>query len=580
MRVFHRVQQLLVIAALLCACPAWSQTSATRAEHFLKSGMADLKAGRFNAAEAELRSAAQLDGANPEIYNLLGFICDQTNRAKQAVQYYEKALAIDPDFTAARNDLGSVYLREGYFTLAVQQFKATIQFRPHDTTANYNLGLIYLDQGKYDQAARYFNIAHLASPTDPGVLLNLTRAYFAEGRKEDALRTAAEFKHTVGRNPEALFRMGIVLLINRQYLEAVNDLIVANQATPATPTLLLALAQAELQAGQDEAALKSVDQFIGLLKASSIGASGTESYLPIAEDLLRRLRGSGLASSMTQFLLGETQFLRREYALAIQTLTPLGQQYKDNPDYLNVLSMCYAELNQFPQAVRAVNEAIHLEPKRAEFYFNLASIYQKAGQSQAAIAILDRVPARDQSSPLILFSLGVSYFNLGNYTAAMRSLASALRLKPDFPQAEFFMARCYVKLDKPLKAIPAYQKALALDPTFYQAYYQLALLELRLGRASQAVPLLQQVVRLNPSYPDAHYELGKIYEDEGHVPDAVRELEDAVTLNPSYDAAYYHLGRLYKQLGETSKAREMFRVVTANQQKKLEAYQQKVSDRH
>lgn len=577
MRFVYRFQVMLLLGVLLWSCRAWPQTHLNNSHVSLSAAVADLKGGDLRAAEVELLKNAQVDSHNPELYNLLGFIYDQTNRTDRAIQEYQKALAIAPNFTAARNNLGSAYIRQGKFTLAISQFQTTVRSRPYDATANYNLGLIYLDQEAYSQAERHLNVLRTVSPKDPGVLLNLTRAYFGQGKQVDALRTATEFRDVAGNDAGGLFRMGIVLAANHEYKQAVSDLTAADQLAPRTPMFLFALAQAQSKLGQDDAAIMSLDKLIRVLTAAPEEVVGTDSFLDTVGDLLLRLRQHDPGASRSDFLLGEIQFLTGRYALAIRTLEPLRRTYKTNADYFNLMGMCYAELNQFSKAIPAVAEAITLEPKRAPFYFNLASIYQKAGKSQAAIAILNPILARGGSSPLIPFSLGVSYFNLGSYAAAIEKLKRAAELDPHFPQAEFFIGRCYEKLDRPLNAAAAYRTAVTLDPGFYQADYRLALLSVHSGRMPQAVSFLRTVVRINPGYPDAHYQLGTLYAAQGHTSQAASELEEAIALNPGYDSAYYRLGRLYKRIGNTKRARELLRIVTAHQQARLEAYQKKVS---
>ncbi|PYU97326.1 MAG: hypothetical protein DMG26_21780, partial [Acidobacteria bacterium] len=143
MRIPGGTWKALALGALLGVCPALAQDAAAGAATSLKAGEDYLRAGDLRAAEEQLLQSASLNSKNPQTYNLLGFICDQTGRSGLALQYYKKALQLSPSFTAARNNLGAAYFRQGKPSLAVDQFLQTLRCRPSDLTANYNLGLIY-----------------------------------------------------------------------------------------------------------------------------------------------------------------------------------------------------------------------------------------------------------------------------------------------------------------------------------------------------------------------------------------------------------------------------------------------------
>jgi tetratricopeptide (TPR) repeat protein len=444
-------------------------------------------------------------------------------------------------------------------------------------TANYNLGLIFLQTGAPLKAVTHLEKAHSISPHDPPVLFILVRSYFAVGRKEDGLKTALEAENNAGQDAGAFFMFGTLLLANQEFEQAAESLSQANKLAPHTPEILLSLAQADFHRGNSAQALETMEGFLGILNAASEEGSGVAAYLRTAQEILGSLKKQTPDSIQTRSLLAEVLFLEKDYEGAVQLLKDMGQEGESKPEYWNLLGMSYAGLNQFPEAFQAVIKAVDLAPQRIDLYFNLASIYQKAGDSKSAIKVLDRVIAEKETSPEVFFSLGLSYFNLGNYSTAQASFEKAVEARPDFAEAEYFIGRCNAKLQKPLQATQAYKKAMELKPGFYLAPFQLALLDLKTDHPQEAVPLLRQVVRINPGFPDAHFELGKVYSKQGNLSEAITELERAITLNSDYDPAYYQLGRLYEKVGNTEKAKAMFQIVNANKERRSRIYQEKVS---
>ena len=84
----------------------------------------------------EKATKAQLDGKHEE-----------------AIEHYEKALAIAPDMYFARNNLGSLYLEDRRFDNAEEAFQKVIAGNQADANAYFNLGNVYLITGRLPEAA-------------------------------------------------------------------------------------------------------------------------------------------------------------------------------------------------------------------------------------------------------------------------------------------------------------------------------------------------------------------------------------------------------------------------------------------
>ncbi len=78
---------------------------------------------RYSDALGPLKTAAQYDPQNPVVLNFLGTGYSNTNQLPQAVQSYQSALKIKPDYTAARLNLAFTYKKSGDSAKARQEFK-------------------------------------------------------------------------------------------------------------------------------------------------------------------------------------------------------------------------------------------------------------------------------------------------------------------------------------------------------------------------------------------------------------------------------------------------------------------------
>src|ERR1700722_19983018 len=155
----------LVMALLAIGLTAKAADPQAAAGHVTK-GSERLRAGDLAAAESELRAAIGLGTRDAHAYNLLGLICDRTNRLDDAVHYYKEALRIDPGYTAAVNDLGSALIRQGRLEEALKLFELSLKVRPSDVTANFNIGVIQAQQGRFTESAQSLERAHQAASDD------------------------------------------------------------------------------------------------------------------------------------------------------------------------------------------------------------------------------------------------------------------------------------------------------------------------------------------------------------------------------------------------------------------------------
>jgi Flp pilus assembly protein TadD len=119
----------------------------------------------------------------------------QKGDVEAAIRYFKKAIAIDPEFSAAINNLGTTYLRVNGIDLAIEQFNKAIAVDPHSATPYSNLAVAYLRQHQYSDAERTARRALDLSRAGAhgrlvlGISLVLQKKFTAEA--EQNLRSAA-----------------------------------------------------------------------------------------------------------------------------------------------------------------------------------------------------------------------------------------------------------------------------------------------------------------------------------------------------------------------------------------------------
>jgi len=86
----------------------------------------------------------------------LGFVYEGRGKNPEAIEEYEKALALDPNFGMAINQAGYVYAQMGDFEKAIQYFERYAAINPGQANPIDSIAEVYFRLGKFDQAkAKY-----------------------------------------------------------------------------------------------------------------------------------------------------------------------------------------------------------------------------------------------------------------------------------------------------------------------------------------------------------------------------------------------------------------------------------------
>lgn len=101
--------------------------------------------------------------------------------------------------------------------------------------------------------------------------------------------------------------------------------------------------------------------------------------------------------------------------------------------------------------------------------------------------------------------------------------------------------------------------ALRVEPALVVAQNDLGNALLRLGRTAEAAEHYTAAVRLQPQLPEARYNLGNVLARLGRLPEAEGQYERALALNPAYAEAHYNLSVVLAQLGRGAEAEAHYR---------------------
>jgi len=175
---------------------------------------------------------------------------DREGKRDEAIQHYQKALQIAPDFYKAHNNLGSAYLSKSDLSAARKEFEQATQLNQSDGAAYFNLSNVCILTGELPQAQLYLDQGMQRQPDS-------ALGHFLQGTLDIRL----------GKLPQAEGAL-------RQ----------AIQMDPMMAQPRLQLVNLLLQQGRKDDAVAQLHDFVGAFPKSPFSTQ--------AKDLLKRLQGS------------------------------------------------------------------------------------------------------------------------------------------------------------------------------------------------------------------------------------------------------------------------------------------------
>jgi tetratricopeptide (TPR) repeat protein/predicted Ser/Thr protein kinase len=156
------------------------------------------------------------------------------------------------------------------------------------------------------------------------------------------------------------------------------------------------------------------------------------------------------------------------------------------------LGTILSDASRYREAVAAYGKVVALQPDKAWGFSQLGSTYQLLGDTDRAMANLERAAALGASAN-VWSSLGTLYYGKTRYADAERAFRRASEMKPNSAIYSRNLGDVYTKLGRPDDARTAYLRAIALaqadlrvNPNDAVAMARLAVYEAKVHRARDA----------------------------------------------------------------------------------------------
>jgi tetratricopeptide (TPR) repeat protein len=164
-----------------------------------------------------------------------GVKCQVEGKMGDAIKHFQQALKLAPDFYAAHNNLGAIYLSQSNFSAAQGEFEVALKLKQSDAQPYFNLGNVFLLTGRYDDCLRTVEEGLRRQPNSGLGRFLLGSVHARMGKLPEAERTlheAIQFDSALARPHLELVNL---YLRQKRTAEAISELKFFIKSYPSDP---------------------------------------------------------------------------------------------------------------------------------------------------------------------------------------------------------------------------------------------------------------------------------------------------------------------------------------------------------
>jgi tetratricopeptide (TPR) repeat protein len=231
-------------------------------------GLALLRMNRPDEARAYLQEALQRHPGNPHIETRLATVfAELSKNDPRADSLFRKVLAAFPNHAEAYYQYSRLHMNRGNFGSAKGLLETMLRKEPMNSRAHARLGMVYYYLHQDQQSEDHYRTALTLSEQDFNTWYNLGELYLdwankgANSRQVQINRQKAIYCYleALKFNPHhhaAHTRVGLLLLLNNQYQEAIQHLQTALKGNPKNEQILIQIALSFEKLDQPQRALE------------------------------------------------------------------------------------------------------------------------------------------------------------------------------------------------------------------------------------------------------------------------------------------------------------------------------------
>jgi tetratricopeptide (TPR) repeat protein len=504
-----------------------SELEQNNSEHPANAADALWADGRKSAAIAFLRKAVQLDPHKPVLLRRLASGLNAVGLTQDSLPYYEQAVKLAPSDPTLGLEAAQAAFRAGDLEKA-EAWKENGAGMDPSADGKVLKARIAIRKGDLKKSIAVCDQIVEAHPADARGWALLAHALASgvpdkspEGRAisaETALQKAAEL---CADSAESLALTGQAALVLKDYPVAVRCLESLCRCAPDDPEAHTTLAKAAILKAESSYRRHLADAESQPSPVASIACADA------VRSALARAAALGASEETIQPLFERAALaFTQPDPKSIESLEALNQE-NPSPEVALAIAQAWLRAQDAPQAAKAAESAVSLDPDMEEARTLLGICEWKNGRSESALVSFRQASRSDPRSPL--------------------------------PHA--WAARLLLEMDRREDAIAELRAALRLSPDVAAWHYNLGVWNEDAGNRSAALPCLQRAAELDPQSGEYQLRFARALARDGDPHNALTHFRKAASLLPVPPAGLYaEIGKAAVETNQPADAYEAFQL--------------------
>lgn len=391
------------------------------------------------ALETAKRLEAQ-SPQNPMVQNLKGGVLLMIKDLPAARASFERALAIDPLFIPALDNLTNMDLKENKPELARKRMETILAKHPNNVDLLTALGDFAISQGQLKQAQAWLERAAQVQPDALEPSMKLAQFYSRNNEVQKALLLGQKLLATNPTNPQVVTLVAALQSRVGQGDAALDSWSKLAALQPNSALIQHQLAGARAEVNDKEGAMQALSKALTLYQEAYDKQPSGPALLALYGALIQAGKTEEARSRVQQWLtthasdvttrvyFASSLLAQKDYPAAAAQFEQVLKQVPMQPVALNNLAWLYQQRHD-PRALDLAQKAHNIAPNSATVTDTLAWILVEQGQLDRALPLLKQATAQVPDNAEIRYHYGVALSKSGDKRGAREQLEPLLAAK-------------------------------------------------------------------------------------------------------------------------------------------------------